>query len=258
MARSRLGILFTALALVLLCVLPVTITVSTAVSSAKAGVIVPLYAYPTSASWSALIHIKQAYPSVPIIAIVSPNNGAGSVKDPIFASGIKSLQSHGIKVLGYVLTSYGSRDPALIKAQMLNYKNWYGVNGIFFDEMSQLGTTAGYYSNLASYGKSLNFGTTVGNPGTTVSTNLIGIFTNLCIYESPGMPSTSNINAYSPSYAKQGFSYISYGDSSLPSQTQIQSTTRYVGYIYITSLSGSNPFDGLPSYFSKEVATLAG
>ena len=258
MPRIRLGVLLTAIALVLACVLPATVIASTAVSSAKAGVLVPLYAYPTSPSWASLIHIKQTYPSVPMIAIVSPSNGAGSVKDPIFVSGIKSLQSHGIKVLGYVLTGYGSVDPSVIQKQMLEYKNWYGVNGIFFDEMNQYGTMKSYYANLASYAKTLNLGMTVGNPGTTVSTSLIGVFTNLCIYESPGMPTTSNINAYSSSYAKGGFSYISYGDRSLPSRSEIQSTTNYVGYIYITSLGGSNPFNGLPSYFSKEVATLAG
>ena len=134
---------------------------------------------------------------------------------------------------------------------MLNYKDWYGVNGIFFDEMSNLGTMRSYYSNLAAYARSLNFEVTVGNPGTTVDASLVGIFSNLCIYESPGMPSISNIDSYSSSYGKHGFSYISYGVGSLPSPGKVQSTANYVSYIYITSLAGSNPFNGLPSLFFK-------
>jgi Spherulation-specific family 4 len=257
MVRTRAKIFVTAIALALACGLPVVLTASSATSStAMAGVVVPLYAYPTSSSWTTLMHVKQTYPSVPMIAIISPNGGAGSIKDPIFVSGIKSLQRNGIKVLGYVSTRYGSQSLSVIRTQMLNYKIWYGVNGIFYDEMSQLGTKLSYYSSLATYAKSLGFEMTIGNPGTTVSSNLLGVFSNLCIYESPGMPAISNIDGYA-SRSRQGFSYISYGVSSLPSQAQIKSTTTYVGYIYITSLSGSNPFDALPSYFSKEVAMLA-
>ena len=97
---------------------------------------------------------------------------------------------------------------------------------------------------------------TMGNPGTNMASSLIGVFSNLCIYENPGMPKTGNINAYS-SYGKQGFSYIAYGVNSLPSQSIIMGTTTYVGYLYITNLGGSNPYNGLPSYMLNEVATLA-
>ena len=104
------------------------------------GVVVPLYTYPTDHSWASLIKIRQSYPSVPIIAVINPNNGVGSSKDSNYISGIKSLQNSGIVVLGYVYTGYGSRSASLVEAQMKNYKNWYGVNGIFFDEMSTRGS----------------------------------------------------------------------------------------------------------------------
>lgn len=220
------------------------------------GIVVPLYTYPTDSSWSSLISVKESYPLVPIIAIINPNNGAGSSKDSNYVSGVNDLKAAGITVLGYVYTNYGSRSASTIEKQMRDYKNWYDVNGIFFDEMSNVGSTLSYYQGLASYASSLGFSMTMGNPGTTVSNNLVGVFTNLCIYENPGMPSANQINGYT-SYGKQGFSFIAYGVSSMPGQSMIKGMTSYVSYLYITNLGGGNPYDGLPSYISNEAAMLS-
>jgi hypothetical protein len=256
MAKTKIiTIVYVCLALILSCGMPVLAISTKAATVPLGGIVVPLYTYPTDSSWSALIHTKQTYPTVPIIAIINPNNGVGSSKDSNFVTGINNLKKAGIIVIGYVYTSYGSRSLASIEQEMSEYKTWYAVNGIFFDEMSNLGSTASYYSSLESYSKSQSYTMTMGNPGTTVSTKLVGIFANLCIYENPGMPSMSSINGFS-SYGK-GFSYIAYGVGSLPSQTTLQKTTTYVSYIYITNLGGSNPYNGLPSYVSKEASILA-
>jgi hypothetical protein len=224
-------------------------------NTAKAGIVVPLYSYPTDSAWSSLIKIKESYPSVPIIAIINPDNGAGSSKDSNFVSGIKDLQSSGIVVLGYVYTNYGSRSLSTIETQMKDYKNWYGVSGIMFDEMSNSGSVS-YYTSLATFAKSLDFKLTMGNPGTTVSSSLVGIFSNLCIYENPGMPANSQIDGYT-SYGKAGFSYIAYGVGNMPSSSTIKGTTNYVAYLFITNLGGSNPYGGLPSYLASEVSMLS-
>jgi hypothetical protein len=224
-------------------------------STGSTGIVVPLYTYPTSDSWSTLISIKQSHPSVPIIAVINPNNGPGTSMDSKYLSGIKQLQAAGITVLGYVHTSYGSRSTRLVEREMSIYKNWYGVNGIFFDEMGSSGVTLRYYAVLANYSKQLNFAVTMGNPGKVVSTNLVGVFTNLCIYENQNMPKVSDVDGLS-SYGKVHFSYIAYGVSGIPDQSTIQNTANYVGYLYITDLSGSNPYNGLPSYLAGVVSSL--
>jgi Spherulation-specific family 4 len=223
--------------------------------------IIPLYTYPTDGSWSAVIQAKQSYPTVPIVAIINPDSGPGSSKDPNYATGITNLENAGVVVLGYVATGYGTSSYSSIKnieRQVHDYKSWYpDINGIFFDEMSTSASEQSYYQTLESYTTSLGLQFNVGNPGTTVDTALIGIFNNLVIYENPGLPSVSDIDQYFSAYGSQGFSYIAYGVSSLPSQSTMQSLDTYVGYIYITNLGGSNPYDGLPSYFTNEIAALA-
>jgi len=233
-----------------------TLSASAYTKGGSTGVVVPLYTYPTDSSWSSLIKIKQSHPLVPIVAIINPSSGPGSSQDPNYVSGIHQLKGAGIVVLGYVHTSYGSRSVSVIQNEIRDYKIWYGVNGIFFDEMSGLGTKLSYYKSLADFANSEGFTMTMGNPGTVVASSLVGVFSNLCIYENPGMPSTHDIDGYM-SFGKHGFSYIAYGVSGIPSQSEIKGTTTYVGYIYITNLRGSNPYNGLPAYLQSEVAALA-
>jgi hypothetical protein len=233
-----------------------SLSVSATKATSSTGIVVPLYTYPTDSSWSFLINIKNEYPSVPIIAIINPNNGVGSSKDSNYVSGIKNLQAAGISVLGYVFTNYGSRSSSTIENQISDYKSWYGVNGIFFDEMGNTADKLAYYTILANYVSSINGGMTMGNPGTTVSTKLVGVFSILCIYENPGMPKTNEISGYT-SYGKQGFSYIAYGVNDMPSKSTVMGTSNYVAYLYITNLGGSNPYNGLPSYIASEASLLS-
>jgi len=231
-------------------------TTTTTTTMVSTGIVVPLYTYPTDSSWSTLISIKQSYPTVPIIAIINPSSGVGGSQDPNFVTGIEQLQAAGITVLGYVYTSYAGRDLQSIETEMSEYQSWYGVNGIFFDEMSGAADTQSYYSTLANYSESLGLTMTMGNPGAGVSTNLVGVFTNLCIYENAGLPSLSQLSAY-PSYGKQYFSFIAYGVEGFPGQSTVLSTATYVSYLYISDLGGGNPYNGLPSYLTSEVAALA-
>jgi Spherulation-specific family 4 len=230
-------------------------------SSTVVGVLVPLYTYPSDSSWSALIQAKESYPSVPVIAIINPDSGPGNAEDPNYATGIADLESAGITVLGYVATGYGTSSYSglsNIEGQVSDYKSWYqDIQGIMFDEMSNSAAEQSYYQTLANYVSSLGMGFTAGNPGTTVATELMGIFDLLNIYENPGMPVASNINQYYSSFGNAGLSYIAYGVSSLPPQSTLQALDSYVSYIYVTNLGGANPYDGLPSYFAAELAALA-
>jgi hypothetical protein len=166
-----------------------------------------------------------------------------------------------VTVIGYVATSYGTSSYSGIsdiERQVSQYKSWYPkIQGIFFDEMSTSGAKQTYYQTLKNYVSSLGMQSTFGNPGTMVDNALVGIFTNLVIYENPGLPSANSINQYYSSYGNAGFSFIAYGVSSSPSQFSLLPLENYVSYFYVTNLGGSNPYGGLPSYFVNEVAALA-
>ncbi len=217
-------------------------------STVPGGLMVPLYSYP-GATWRNLILAKQSNPTVPVVAVINPNNGPGGSKDPNFVKGIKNLQAAGITVLGYVDTNYARVSENSVKSQVSRYKTWYGVNGIFFDCMWNQKGDEIYYSTVSNYAHSLGLKMTVGNPGTSIAASYIGTVNILVIYESSGYPSVSYLAHTTSGHSKSNFAFIAYSVGK-PSSTYVTSTLKYVSWMYITNAGGSNPYNSLPSYLS--------
>jgi hypothetical protein len=221
--------------------------------TSSTGVIVPLYSYPGS-EWSSLAKMKEAYPSVPIVAVVDPDDGPGSSWDQNYANGISLLESAGVIVLGYVYTSYAARSITDVKNDVYGWSQMYWVNGVFFDEMSNVQGYESYYSNLNSYASSLGYTFTVGNAGAQVPSGYIGTMDNIVIYENKGLPTISYLSSLG--YQKSDFSSLSYGVSSL-NTTFVASASSYVSYMYITDEGMPDPYTKLPSYFGTLLSTLS-
>ncbi|MDQ6862348.1 MAG: spherulation-specific family 4 protein [Thermoproteota archaeon] len=219
------------------------------------GTIMPLYIYPTNPSWSTVATIKDAHPKVPIVVIANPNSGPGNSPDSNFVNGINKLRAHGVVVIGYVATGYGSKSLAYLGGQINKYRSWYNVNGILFDEMSNVAGNENYYRTLSNYAKSLGLSYTVGNPGTDVPATYVGTVDTILIYENRGYPSLGYLDGWHSHYNKSNWGMTSFGDPYL-SQLWIAYAKQYVGYIFITNDVLPNPYDSLPSYFSTLVSDL--
>ncbi len=217
------------------------------------GIVVPLYAYPTSSTWSAVAQAKHAYPNVPFTAVVNPSSGPGTYQDPNFVQGIKNLQAAGVQVLGYVDTAYGADSISSVEQSVSLWKSWYAVNGIFFDDMSNIAAYESYYATLGNYVSSAGMPISLGNPGTSVPDGYIGTLNVLDIYESGSYPSLSFITyaGYSPS----NFAMMAYG---VPLNVSfLTSAANLVSWVYVTDATLPNPYSTLPSYFNSEVAALS-
>ncbi len=227
----------------------------TAVASSSTGVIVPLYAYP-GAMWQGLIQAKQANPSVPVIAVINPDNGPGSWQDPTIVQGVNSLQAAGITVIGYVPTEYAGRSLSSVESEVNAYANMYGLSGIFFDQMSNVPGYEWYYSTLTNYVHSSGMSLSVGNPGTGVPSSFVGTVDLLVIYENAGLPSISLLASRTDGYSSQNFAMIPY-DVGYASQSYISSASNYLSYMYITDGQYPDQYSALPSYFSSLMSDLA-
>jgi hypothetical protein len=225
---------------------------------AKTGIYVPLYVYPINIGWNQweiVIKSKLAHPSVPFLVVINPSNGAGGKKDNNYVNGINSLKSADITVIGYIYTGYGTRDIDIIKSEIGKYKDWYDVDGIMFDEMSNKTGHEKYYEILTSYTKSLGMRLTKGNPGTTVPASYTNAVDNFVIYENSGYPDLIRIQELHADYNKRNLSFVSYGITRLDTQYVIHASN-YVGLMYITDSILPNPYDSIPSYFENLVSTL--
>jgi hypothetical protein len=223
-------------------------------ATSSTGVIVPLYGYPGS-SWTGLIRDHEAYPTVPVVAVVNPASGPGWGVDSNFLSGIKSLQSAGISVLGYVASGYTGVALSSAEAQVQDYVSWYGVNGVYVDQMSNVAGSEWYYSDLTSYAHSIGADFVVGNPGADVPSSYVGTVDSIVIYENAGLPSLSFLAGWHTSYSKANFGIVSYDDSF--DASFIQSASSYLGWIFTTDGTWPNPYASLPSYMDSLLSTLS-
>lgn len=224
----------------------------------RTGVYVPLYSYPGTigaVNWNAVAKAKLAHPSVPMIVCINPSNGAGSFKDDIFVNGINRLKSVGCIVIGYIYTSYGARNPGVIKDEITKYRSWYDLDGIMFDEMANRVGYEHYYRDLTTYAKSLGMKFVKGNPGTDVPPSFVNIMDNLAISEVSGYPSMSLLSGWHASYDKRNWSYVAYEITKIDLSVVMRSS-QFVGLMYITNEMLPNPYSRIPPYFEELVSAL--
>lgn len=239
------------------------------VSQPTTGILLPLYIYPQvelgnlfpiENAYEKLANIAKAHPSVGITAIINPNSGPGTTQNIDFIRGISILTNAGIRVIGYVYTSYGSRPIASVEADIDRYISFYGssISGVLFDEMSNTPGNANYYKTLSNYAKSKGLAFTAGNPGIDTLPGYIGTVDTMTIYEGSGVPILNYLGGgWHSNYGKQNFNFVAYGVASLD-QAYITSAAKYVGYMYITNDNLPNPWNTLPPYLEQIVTILEG
>jgi len=249
--------------------------------TAPMGVLVPLYGYPLVYSGSGATRTTVTNPAwaevaaqaaaVPTVAIINPSNGPVACSTPpaptlsAFTQGIAALHAAGVTVLGYVHTSYGQRDPALVQQDVQTYAQCYGVDGVFFDEVSTHADTASYYANAAaavrqdiqpSSGKPALVAI---NPGAYPDSAIAAVADITVIHESADaqvLPIPVSLSSISP----QKFAYLALRLSDLP---QVQTATlsslyqQGIGYVYLTDQgSGTDPWATLSTQYAAMVQTL--
>lgn len=237
-----------------LCAAPREFSFGASTGGAAAGVIVPLYGYPGQ-SWQSLIQAKEAYPSVPVIAVINPSDGPGGWQDPNFVSGVQQLQAAGITAIGYVSTGYASVPLSEVEGEIATYQQYYQLSGVFLDQMSNVPGYESYYSTLTSFASSIGMWITVGNPGAPVPSNYIGTVSNIVAYENAGLPDSSFLSSLA--YARSDFSFVSYGDSGFD-PSYVLAAASDVSYMYMTDGSWPSPYTNVASYLTSLMATLAG
>jgi hypothetical protein len=108
------------------------------------GALIPAYAGPDANGRLA------AGPGRGRMVIVNPASGPGTAAQPAFARAIAAERRAGSTILGYVHTGYATRDPAQVRADVQRYRAWYGVRGVFLDEVTHDDAHLPYYRSLTA------------------------------------------------------------------------------------------------------------
>jgi len=220
---------------------------------------IPSYVYPcTGTSGCYWDQLNNGAPTVGL-AIINPNSGPGASKDQNYADQTVRTQAQGILVTGYVHTSYGARAAAIVKSEVDLFYTWYGVDGIFFDEVNNVCTTQAYYQDLYNYvkSKSPTKNKVVLNPGTNVPECYITAGDILLTFESTYSSYLSfQPDAWVNNYPANRFWHLIYGttQANMPNAIQL-SKNRRAGWVYVTPDGLPNPWDTLPTgtYWTDEL-----
>jgi hypothetical protein len=220
----------------------------------KTGIIFPLFGT-TGQLWDDMLAYRHLHPSLPWIGVVNPHNGPGDQREDIYSHYISVMQDCHISVLGYVSTFWGAVPLDTVKADIDRYREFYGIDGIFLDEMSNLRDNVQYYKDITAYAKSVGVKYVVGNTGTDAAPEYVGVVDNIVISEGYGAPTLSRLGGWHVGYGKENFSYIAYSQSTVDRQ-YVATSASFASYLYITDDHFPNPYDEMPSHFDELLALL--
>lgn len=214
--------------------------------------LIPLYSYPPG-QWASVVS-ANTYRNIDVI--VNPSNGPGASLSSSYVTGIAQLRSAGVGILGYVYTGYGTRPLATVKAEVDTWQNWYGVDGIFFDEADNTDSGIPYYSELQTYVTAKSM-TLILNPGTIPTEAYASVANTNVIYENdPSIALTTP--AWAANYPASKFAVLQYAASIEQMRSLVAlAKSQNIGYIYVTNDIKPNPWNDLPSYLAEEAALLA-
>ena len=104
-------------------------------SSGQTRLAVPSYQNPGTSTWQSW---AAQGPAAAGIMIVDINKGDDQSYNSRVDSAIQQTRKKGIYVLGYTYTSYGARDPKVIRQKIDAVYNNYNVDGIFLTKVRRV------------------------------------------------------------------------------------------------------------------------
>jgi hypothetical protein len=256
------------------------ITALSATAGHATELLVPAYFYPSfdpaQSQWDEMQAALAT--GAHITAIMNVNNGPGTALNSDYAAAVQSFRAAGGKVLGYVYTCYGNNNcqsglPATrsvsdVVSDANLYQQWYGVDGIFLDEMSNTSTALPFYASVAQSLRASQPGwKIVGNAGTTIDASYLSVADTLVTREDgSGSYSGYAPAAWASTQPANRQAHLLYNITGADAMRSLlaQAVARNVGYVYITddrytpgSSTEPNPWDTLPSYWSQEAAAVS-
>ncbi|HKU49321.1 MAG TPA: spherulation-specific family 4 protein [Nitrososphaera sp.] len=183
------------------------------------GLVIPVYG--RAAHFDKIIDAKNDNPGTELIVVINPSNGPGSERDSYWSDVIDDLQDAGVEVVGYVSTAYAGRSQDIVEEEADRYYDWYGTDGVFFDEVSP--SAESYYQELYDNSE----GMVILNPGAPVPDSYEDAADIIMVYENYGLPATG-IESNGISEEKLG----AIGHGGEASEAAFETLSDEVGYLY--------------------------
>ena len=230
-------------------------------------IVVPAYfdppaapvATPSTSSVPAAGWLPTGYAPTLSTVVANPANGPGVTRDAAYAAAVAQVRAAGIAVFGYIDTDYGRRPAADVLRDVRAYLDWYGVEGVFFDQATHDVPGLGYYRPLVGEVRSARPGLRVVlNAGTTTDAAYYDLADAVVTFEG-GLDSYLRATvATAPAAPRDRGWHLVYG---VPAGelARVLSLARSNGVstVYVTDATLPNPWNRMPPYLAEMVALVA-
>jgi hypothetical protein len=228
---------------------------------------IPMYVDP-SASRSTWAQVTGAAPTVALL-VANPDSGPGVSAQASYTQALTAAHAARQIVVGYVHTSYGSRNIAQVEADVDAWYSFYPmIDGIFSDETStDVGTIEPYYQLLFQYVKGKTGGQrlVVINPGTMIDEPFMAVADIVVTFEDTYAHYTDGSYPANPTwmagYSRWRFWHLVLAATTAADMQNAISITRQrnVGYVYVTDRPPTTAYSQIVNgvYWQTEIAATS-
>lgn len=192
------------------------------------------------------------------LVVVNPDSGPGAALDPAYADVIDQLRSTGNRVLGYVSTGHGTRDPALVRTEVARYASWYKIIDIFVDEVAHDEAALPYYTALSTALRTTAGRLIVLNPGMVPAPGYFALADIVVTFEGTFADyhaTPDPLRSVGRGLSRTRTAHLIYGASDAQAVDVV--IRHRADYVYATSGTLPNPWNTLASSLTEQQARLA-
>ncbi|MFI6326338.1 spherulation-specific family 4 protein [Nonomuraea sp. NPDC050556] len=189
---------------------------------------------------------KRLLANPPRLVVLRP----GEEKDAAYPPVISRLVAAGTEVLGYVDTDFGLRDIAEVRADLRRYRAWYGLRGVFLDQVAASEDRLGHYREVVEGVR----GTLVLNPGVYPDPGYADLADVLVTFEGPlSAYKAMREPLWARGLARGRFCHLVHDVPSKAFDPTLRRAIRHAGTVYVTDRTGDQPWGDLPAYYGRPV-----
>ncbi|GAB1644441.1 spherulation-specific family 4 protein [Krasilnikovia sp. MM14-A1259] len=215
------------------------------------ALVIPAYFHPAvaGADWRLLAGHGRA---VRAIVLNSADGPGPEPERELTAAAVAT----GRPLLGYVDTGYGRRDPAAVDADVDRWQDWYPTVGLFLDRICTHPDLLPWYTTRLAGIRRRAPGPVVFNHGAHPHPGYAALADALVTFEGPY---TDHERLAVPPWTRElppdRLWHLVYDTPAALLEAALErAAAAGAGGVYVTDRAGPNPWDGLPTYLTKEVA----
>ena len=220
---------------------------------------IPIYADPDThpAIWAGV----EGAPAGTAV-IVNPDSGSGRVRDARYAARVMRLHERGHVVYGYVDTAYGARARTAIAADIVRHHRWFGIDGIFFDQVPGAADHLAHYTDVAGIARARGLGVAFNMGQAAVDPRYGELADILAVFEGPG---SAHAAARFPAWMhlagrRAHLWHLVFGvagDRAM-GDAVARAASGPCEIVFVTDALEPNPWSRLPAYWERELALVGG